>query len=120
MTKRSLKRRFIVNELEDIDEVKFLMFVVEPNLEIPVKLRIGSLGGRVLSVKYCRGISGYDKIGIHEEKPNYLIFATTRSEDAQNIILAIATEFNFHLPHTGKAWMVDVEGYMGAKGILSE
>lgn len=114
------KKTFLSHKLEEIDMVKFMTFVVMPELEERVKLRIGSLGGRVLSVHRALGVSGTSILAFNEEVPQFVIFATARSEDAQNILLAIATEFNFQLPKTGKAWLIDVEGYMGAKGVLSE
>lgn len=120
MKAKKIKKTFLTHKLEDIDLVKFMTFVVTPELEEGVKIRIGSLGGRVLSVHRATGISGRSIVAFNEEVPQFVIFATARSEDAQNILLAIATEFNFQLSQTGKAWLVDVEGYMGAKGVLSE
>lgn len=120
MSRKKFVKNFISHELDDINEVKLMMFVVEPKLEMPVKLRIGSLGGRVLSVERARGISGRQVISLAEETAQFFILATARSEDAKNIMLAISIEYNFHLPNTGLAWIVDVEGYMGAKGILIE
>lgn len=118
MKKKKFVKKFVSHDIDDIDELKIIMFVVEPKLEVPVKLRIGSLGGRVLSVERARGISGRQVISLAEETNQFFILATARSEDAKNIMLAISIEYNFHLPNTGIAWIVDVEGYMGAKGAL--
>lgn len=113
------RKSFLSHPIDEIDEVKFMTFVVYPELEEEIKFRIGALGGRVLSSQRARGVSGR-VLSIIDEIPQSVIFATARSEDAQNILIAIATEFNFQLPRTGKAWIIDVEGYMGVKGVLSE
>lgn len=114
------KKKFKAFDLSEINELKLIIFFVEEYLELPVKLKIGELGGRIVSIKKGRGIPENENTLISEEHNGYVIIATARSEDAKNIVLAVATEFNFHLPHTGRGFIVDVDGYMGAKGILAE
>lgn len=118
MSKRTIKK-FISYNLEDINEVKMMVFIVSPELEESVKTRIGSLGGRVLSVEKGKGIQRSHFV-LGEDYVTYVIFAVARKEDADNITLAVSIEHNFHLPNTGLGFVVDVDGYMGAKGILTE
>ena len=113
-------KRFISYDLSDIDEVKMMVFIVSPELEKSVKESIGALGGRVLSVEKGTGIARNRSFVFGEEYESYVIFAVARKQDADNINVAIAIEHNFDQPNTGLGFVIDVEGYMGAKGILIE
>ncbi len=113
-------KKFISYDLSDIDEIKMLVFIVNPSLEKSVKESVGALGGRVLSVKKGTGIARNRSFVFGEEYETYVIFAIARKQDADNINIAIAVEHNFDLPNTGLGFVIDVDGYLGAKGVLTE
>ena len=113
-------KKFISYDLSDINDIKMIVFIVNPKIEKSVKESVGALGGRVLSVKKGVGIARNRSFVLGEEYESYVIFAIARKEDADNINVAVAVEHNFNLPNTGLGFVIDIEGYMGAKGVLTE
>ena len=106
--------------LDDIDELKFMVIITKPEFERSIINRIASFGGRAFFSKKAEGVSKDKKIEMLGIQPveNVVIFATARSEDATNILVALNSEFNFSAPGYGLGFIVDVEGFMGAKGLF--
>lgn len=106
--------------LDQIDELKFMIIIVKPEMEKPVINRLEELGGRVLLSKMGEGISknkSLELLGIQTVK-DVLIFACARAEDADNMLMALNLEFNFTEPGNGLGLTIEVEGYMGSKGLF--
>ena len=106
--------------LEQIDELKFMLIIVKPEIEKPVISRLEELGGRVLLSKIGEGISknkSLELLGIQTSE-SLLIFACARKEDADNMLVALNLEFNFTEPGNGLGLTIDCDGYMGAKGLF--
>lgn len=106
--------------LDEIDELKFLVVITKPEFEKTLVERIGSFGGRVFFVKKAEGVSKEKKIEMLGIQPieNVVVFSAARSEDATNILVALNSEFNFSSPGCGLGFIVDVDGFMGAKGLF--
>lgn len=106
--------------LEQIDELKFMMIITKPEMEREISIRLEELGGRVLLSKIGEGISknkSLELLGIQTTE-NVLIFACSRKEDADNMLMALNLEFNFTEPGNGLGLTIDVDGYMGSKGLF--
>lgn len=106
--------------LEQIDELKFMVIIVKPELEKEVINRLEELGGRVLLSKVGEGISkskSLELLGIQTTEI-LLIFACARSEDADNMLIALDLEFRFTEPGNGLGLTIDTDGYMGTKGLF--
>ena len=106
--------------LEQIDELKFLLVIVKPQMEKEVSIRLEEMGGRVLVSKIGEGISknkSLELLGIQTTE-SCLIFGVARKEDADNLLVALNMEFNFTEPGNGLGITIDVDGYMGSKGLF--
>ena len=106
--------------LEQIDELKFMLIIIKPELEKQVSTRLEELGGRVLLSKLGEGISknkSLELLGIQTNQ-SVLIFACARKEDADNMLVALNLEFNFTEPGNGLGLTIDCDGYMGTKGLF--
>ena len=106
--------------LDQIDELKFMIVIVKPEKEAEAVERLEELGGRVLLTKMGEGISknkSLELLGIQTTK-NVLIFACARKEDADNMLVALNLELHFTEPGNGLGVTIDVDGYMGTKGLF--
>lgn len=106
--------------LDEIDELKFIVIIVKPEFEKNLIRRIGELGGRVVISAVGEGISknkSLELLGIQTIK-NVLVFACARKEDSDNLLVALNAEFNFAEPGNGLGFTLDVDGYMGSKGLF--
>ena len=106
--------------LEQIDELKFLLVIVKPSLEKQVMERLEEMGGRVLMSKIGEGVgknSNLELLGISSTE-SALIFGVARKEDADNLLIALNMEFNFAEPGNGLGLTIDIDGYMGTKGLF--
>lgn len=106
--------------LDQIDELKFMLVIVKPELEKNVIKRLEEFGGRVLVSKIGEGVSknkSLELLGIQTTQ-SALVFACARKEDADNMLVALDSEFNFTEPGNGLGLTIDVDGYMGAKGLF--
>ena len=106
--------------LEQIDELKFMLIIIKPELEKQVSTRLEELCGRVLLSKLGEGISknkSLELLGIQTNQ-SVLIFACARKEDADNMLVALNMEFNFTEPGNGLGLTIECDGYMGAKGLF--
>lgn len=111
------KKKF---SLDQIEELKIIIIVCRPEVELQVVGRLEELGGRVLIRERGEGISkskSLELLGLQTVE-DIVILATARKEDADNLLLALDSEFNFTLPGAGLAFTIDVDGFMGAKGLF--
>jgi len=106
--------------LDQIDELKFLLIIVKPSVEEQVIQRLEELGGRVMMSRLGEGISknkSLELLGIQTTE-SALIFGVARKEDADNLLIALNMEFNFTEPGNGLGLTIDIDGYMGTKGLF--
>lgn len=111
------KKKF---SLDQIDEMKFMLVIVKPELEKQVVARLEEFGGRALLIEIGEGISKnkpLELLGLQTTE-SVLVFACARKEDADNMLIALDAEFNFTQPGNGLGLTIDVDGYMGAKGLF--
>ena len=113
---------FLTFRLSDVNELCLILFVAKPKIEHDLKMRLGTLGARVLMSHPAKGVSRKPILEIlgMVSVDMQAIFAIARKEDAEQIIEKIAVEFDFDEPGNGKAFAVDIDGYLGAKGPLVE
>lgn len=115
--KKNNQKRF---SLDKIDELKFLLVITKPQLEKAVIERLEEMGGRVLMSRIGEGVgknSNLELLGISSTE-SALIFGVARKEDADNLLIALNMEFNFAEPGNGLGLTIDVDGYMGTKGLF--
>ena len=120
MKKEKIESKVKKFSLDQIDELKFMVVIVKPEVEKQVSSRLEELGGRVLITKLGEGIGknkSLELLGIQNTK-SVLIFACARAEDANNMLMALDMEFNFTEPGNGLGFTIDVLGYMGSKGLF--
>ncbi len=117
LKKKTQKTAF---KLEDINELKFMVVIAKPTLEDKITEKIEELGGRVLLRELGEGIGknmSLELLGVQKTE-NIVIFACARAEDADNILVAVNSEINFSVPGVGLGFTIEVEGFMGAKGLF--
>lgn len=111
------KKKF---SLDQIDELKFITIIIKPELEKDIITRLEELGGRVLLRENAEGIGknmSLELLGL-QRSPKVVIFGAARSEDANNLVLALDSEFNFAEPGAGLGFTINVDGFAGAKGLF--
>lgn len=101
--------------LSDIDELKMIMIFSSPEKETAIINKIAELGGRVILTEVGAGVA--KRLGL-QTTSTLVVFACARKEDADNILVAVDTELNFSLPGMGLGFTLDVDGYLGAKGLF--
>lgn len=113
---------FKTYKLSEINELSLLMLICKPKMEHDIKMRLGFCGGRVLLSLPAKGVSRkpiLEILGVISVDMQ-VIFSVVRREDASSIMEKIGTEFELSKPGNGKAFLIDVDGYLGAKGPMVE
>lgn len=79
-------------------------------------------GGRVISAIQCEGSSHrtIDNLFDGYSKNFYLVISTCQVEIVDVLMLNLCREFEINKVGNGKAFVIDVLGYMGAKGPFVE
>lgn len=106
--------------LDNINELKFICIITIPEQENNIIRRLEEFGGRVLMSEIGEGIAknkSLELLGVQASE-SVVVLACARSEDADNILVAIDSELNFSIPGRGLGFTIDIEGYMGAKGLF--
>lgn len=107
-------------KLSEIDELKFMIIIGKLSTEDQIVSKIESFGGRVLLREVGEGIGknmSLELLGVQKTK-NIVILACARKQDADNILVAIDSEINFSSPGVGLGLTINVDGFMGAKGLF--
>lgn len=76
----------------------------------------------ILSKNRAKGVSRstiFSGIGV-SETPVTCLFSMARQEDAPKLIVSLSNDFRLDIPGNGKAFLIDVLGYMGAKAPFIE
>jgi len=109
-------------KLSEINELKIIVIIVPRDNEAKISTYISDRGAVILSKNRAKGISRaslFSGVGANEV-PVTVIFASVRSEDSENLIMKISNDFRLDIPGNGKAFIIDVLGYMGAKAPFIE
>lgn len=107
-------------KLSSINELSICVFIVKKRLEESLRKRINELSGRIVSVMQGVGVSrttAFSSIKIGTDDVSVFITAV-RDEDAGKFIKTIAKEFRLDKPGQGKGFIVEADGYLGAKALF--
>lgn len=125
MKKKDKKKYVIVSQRlhpNQINELSICCFVVpEQKLDDLLNFIVNN-GGRVLSAVQACGVSrlSFAESFIGFTYDDYCVFAVCQKEITDIFMLNISKQFNFKQKGNGKAFVLDVLGYMGAKGPFVE
>lgn len=109
-------------KLSEINELKMLVIIVPREKEQKASDYVSKRGAIVLSKNRAKGVSRaniFSGIGANDV-PVSVLFVAVRSEDAPKLILELADDFRLDIPGNGKAFLIDILGYMGAKAPFIE
>lgn len=98
------------------------VFIISREIEQKVKERVEELQAKVVSIVRGNGISRFSlfsslKIGT---KDMSVIFAISRVEDVKKVMRTVAIDFSLAKPGNGKSFVIDIDGYLGAKAKFLE
>ena len=117
--KKEYRRKLKLNEINNLN---MIVVVVPREKGDKVVEYIENNGGVIISKNRAKGISRasiFSGIGMNEVQVS-VIFSMARSEDAEKLIFKTSEKFRLDIPGNGKAFMIDVLGYMGAKAPFIE
>lgn len=120
MTKLKAKTKQL--KLSEINELSMCVFIVTRELEDKVQAKLSSLQAKVVSVVRGVGVSRFSvfaslKVGTTDMS---VIFALARVEDTKKIMKNVSIEFSLAKPGNGKSFVIDINGYLGAKAKFME
>lgn len=112
--KKTVKRPI---KLSEINKLSMCVFIVNREYENQIKTRLHDLQARVVSIIRGIGVSRYSmfsslKVGTSDM---VVILAISRVEDTKKVMKTISIEFSLAKPGNGKSFVIDVDGYLGAK-----
>ena len=104
-------------KLSEIQEIALYLVVVKREFEQHAIDAIKDNRGTVISRSRGKGVSRTGLLsGIGAGLSDVVcIFAIARTEEIQNLALEVARVLDLEKPGVGKAMVIDVDGYMGAK-----
>ena len=106
-------------DLSEVNELKFAMIIVNSKLESQIKEGIIKYNGRLLSAIPATGISRLTMFeAISGGTPSVVFMVAVRSEDAERFIEKISIDAELNKIGNGKAFLIDVDGYTGAKALF--
>ncbi|MBQ7453401.1 MAG: hypothetical protein IJS68_03995 [Clostridia bacterium] len=106
--------------LKNVNDLNMCVFIVKRHLEMGVREDVLALGGRVLSAIPAKGVSHSSMFEVvsGNNDPCIVVFATARSEDTEEIIGEISKKYELYKKGNGKAFSIDISGYLGAKALF--
>ena len=117
--KKKTKRPLKVSEIEDLS---MCVFIVKRSMEDKLKTSIIENDGKILSITYGTGISRssiFNSLRVGSDDV-VVFFVTIRVEDVRKFMRTISKEFELAVPGNGKGFVLDVNGYLGAKALFVE
>lgn len=108
-------------KLSEIEEISIAVFICKTKKEPELKRYVSDIGGIVLSSMRGKGLSrgamavawgAYDEFNV--------VLVMCQEEIARNIVQDVSAKFQFNKPGNGKGFLLDTEGYMGAKAAFIE
>lgn len=105
-----------------INELAMCCFIINKDKLTDLHEFVVNNGGRIISAIESRGVSraGFIDFLSGEVFQTYTVLCLCQSEIADILMLAVCKEFNLNKKGKGKAFKVDILGYMGAKGPFVE
>lgn len=112
-------QRFHPNQIGELS--MFCVIIREDRLDELFEFIVNN-GGRVISAIPCEGSSHktLDNLFDGFVKNYYLVVSTCQVEIVDVLMLNLCREFEINKVGNGKAFVIDVLGYMGAKGPFVE
>lgn len=124
MKNKQRKQVFVSRKLfpSQIDELAICCFIINKSKLDDFENFIIFNGGRVISSMLCSGVSRGDKLNplVGNTFDKYFVMAMCQKEVTDIFMLSICKEFKLNQKGNGKAFVLDVLGYMGAKGPFVE
>ena len=125
MKNNSKKKMVIVSQKlspNQIGELAMCCFIIKKDLLDQLHQFVVNNGGRILSAISSKGISRGDFLEMinGEAFETYTVLCTCQKEIADIFMINICREFKFNKRGHGKAFVIDILGYMGAKGPFVE
>ena len=109
-------------KLSEINELSMAVLIIQREKEKELKKRIIELGGRILSISWGTGISRstvFESLKIGTEDVS-VFFVMARVEDVRDLMKTITQDFSLSIPGNGKGFIIDIDGYLGAKAPFIE
>ncbi len=105
-----------------INELSMCCFIIKSDKLDDFLSFIVNNGGRVISAVMCSGISRNLLLNSINGNINdsYFVMAVCQKEITDIFMLNVCREFNFNKKGNGKGFVIDILGYMGAKGPFVE
>lgn len=105
-----------------ISELSMCCFIVKNDKLDDLLSFIVNNGGRVVSATMCSGISRSILLNSINGNSNdsHFVLAMCQKEITDIFMINICREFNINSKGNGKAFVLDILGYMGAKGPFVE
>lgn len=116
MRKNKTKMAIKKLQLEDINELSMAVFICKTEKEQDLCKYAQDIGGIVLSSIRGKGLSrgaiarafgGYSEMNV--------VLTMIRSEVAKEFVQDVSIKFKFYEPNNGRGFLIDTDGYMGAK-----
>lgn len=125
MKNKNKKKRVIVSQKlypTQINELSMCCFIIKRETLDDFLSFIVNNGGRVISAVMCSGISRNILFNSINGNINhsYFVMAVCQKEITDIFMLNVCREFEFNKKGNGKGFVLDVLGYMGAKGPFVE
>ena len=125
MKNKKSKKYVIVSQRlhpTQINELSMCCIVISEQKLDDVLSFIVNNGGRVVSAVQCRGVSrhSFAESLLGQSYDQYCVFAVCQKEITDIFMFNVCKNFNFHEKGNGKAFVLDILGYMGAKGPFVE
>lgn len=119
------KKKVIVSQKlypSQINELSICCFIIKADILDSFEDFVEHNGGRIISSIQCSGVSrnaifnAFDGVVFD----NYFVLTMCQQEITDVFMLTVCEEFEIHKKGNGKAFVLDVLGYMGAKGPFVE
>ena len=122
---KNKKKMVIVSQKlypNQINELAMCCFVIKKDKLDELHEFVVNNGGRIISAIPSKGVSRASVLEVFngETYETYMVMAMCQKEVADIFMLNVCREFKFNKKGRGKAFMIDILGYMGAKGPFVE
>ena len=105
-----------------IGEMSMFCVVIKENKLDELFEFVVNNGGRVVSAIPCHGVSknSFDKLVDGFVNNEYIVVSMCQKEIIDVLMISLCREFKLYKKGNGKAFVIDILGYMGAKGPFVE
>ena len=116
MQRKKVKMAIKKLQLDDINELSIAVFICKTEKEQELCNYAQDIGGIVMSSVRGKGLSrgsiarafgGYAEMNV--------VLVMVRSEVAKELVQDVSIKFKFNEPNNGRGFLLDTDGYMGAK-----